>query len=192
MFQSSDLSKSLTWHATDRKKDGLMCHPADAASWKLVDKKWPSFGVDPRNLKLALSTDGPKQPGNNIDVYLQPLIDDLKRLWEGVRGVYDANQNQTFTLKGCLLLTINDYPAYGNLSGSIVKGYNACPIYLENTKPTRLVNGGRMSFIGSCRWPGRSHPYRRQKTTFNNHTEHSPAPVPLRGIAEGGKGGSKV
>lgn len=196
MFQSSEISKSLTWHATDRKKDGLMRHPADAASWKLVDEKWPSFGADPRNLRLALSTDGfnpfsgqnskyscwpvilviynlppwlimkrkhmmltllisgPKQPGNNIDVYLQPLIDDLKRLWEGVRGVYDATQNQTFTLRGCLLLTINDYPAYGNLSGSIVKGYNACPICVENTKPTRLVNGGRMSFIGSVGgWP---------------------------------------
>ena len=45
MFQSSEISKSLTWHATDRKKDGLMRHLADAVSWKLVDEKWPSFGA---------------------------------------------------------------------------------------------------------------------------------------------------
>ncbi|KAL6133035.1 hypothetical protein ACLB2K_065272 [Fragaria x ananassa] len=132
-------------------------------------------------MMLTLLISSPKQPGNNIDVYLKPLIDDLKRLWEGVRGVYDSTKNQTFTLKGCLLLTINDYPAYGNLSGSIVKGYNACPICVENTKPTRLVNGGRMSFIGSRRWLGKSHPYPRQKAAFNNHTEHSPAPIPLTG-----------
>ena len=25
---------------------------------------------------------GPRQPGNNIDVYLAPLIEDLKLLWE--------------------------------------------------------------------------------------------------------------
>ncbi|KAL6141317.1 hypothetical protein ACLB2K_059607 [Fragaria x ananassa] len=56
MFQSSEISKSLTSH--DRKKDGLMRYPAKAASWKLVDEKWPSFGADPRNLRLALSTDG--------------------------------------------------------------------------------------------------------------------------------------
>ncbi|KAL6189329.1 hypothetical protein ACLB2K_040718 [Fragaria x ananassa] len=38
-----------------------------------------------------------------------------------------------------------------------------------------------MSFIGPHRWLGRSHPYRRQKAAFNNHSEHSPAPVPLTG-----------
>ncbi|XP_024178950.2 uncharacterized protein LOC112184960 [Rosa chinensis] len=223
MFQSEGTCKSLTWHATDRKRDGLMRHPAAATSWKLVDEKWPDFGSDPRNLRLALSSDGfnphsslnskyscwpvilvaynlppwlimkrkhmlltllisgPKQPGNDIDVYLEPLIEDLKLLWEGVSGVYDARQSEYFTLRGLLFWTINDFPAYGNLSGSIVKGYNACPICLENTKPTRLVNGGKMAYIGHRRFLGRNHPYRRQKAAFNNLPEHSPPPVPLSG-----------
>ncbi|XP_040367462.1 uncharacterized protein LOC121050682 [Rosa chinensis] len=223
MFQSSETCKSLTWHAIDRKHDGLMRHPADAASWKLVDEKWPDFGSDPRNLRLALSSDGfnphsslsskyscwpvilvtynlppwlimkrkhmmltllisgPKQPGNDIDVYLEPLIDDLKMLWEGVRGVYDARQSEYFTLRGLLFWTINDFLAYGNLSGSIVKGYNACPIFLEKTEPTRLVNGKKMAYIGHRRFLGRNHPYRKQKATFNNFLEHSPPPVPLTG-----------
>ncbi|XP_024157771.1 uncharacterized protein LOC112165478 [Rosa chinensis] len=221
MFQSSETCKSLTWHATDRKHDGLMRHLADVASWKLVDEKWSDFGSDPRNLRLALSSDGfnphsslsskysswpvilvtynlppclimkrkhmmlillisgPKQPGNDIDVYLEPLIDDLKLLWEGVRGVYDARQNEYFTLRGLLFWTINDFPAYGNLSGSIVKRYNACPICLEKTKPTRLVNGGKMAYIGHRRFLGRNHPYRKQNAAFNNFLEHSPPPVPL-------------
>ncbi|XP_040361928.1 uncharacterized protein LOC121048928 [Rosa chinensis] len=58
MFQSIETSKSLTWHATDRNKDSLIRHPADSASWKLVDEKWPDFGNEPRNLQLALSSDG--------------------------------------------------------------------------------------------------------------------------------------
>ena len=122
MFQSTDTAKHLTWHADDRTKDGMMRHPADSPTWELIDKKWPDFGREPRNLRLALSSDGfnphsslssryscwpvilvtynlppwlcmkrkymmltllisgPKQPGNDIDVYLQPLIDDLKVL----------------------------------------------------------------------------------------------------------------
>ncbi|KAL6189147.1 hypothetical protein ACLB2K_040537 [Fragaria x ananassa] len=35
-------------------------------------------------MMLTLLISGPKQPGNDIDVYLQPLIDDLKLLWNGV------------------------------------------------------------------------------------------------------------
>lgn len=58
MFQSTETSKSLTWHATDINIDGLMRHPANSASWKLVDEKWPDFGEEPRNLRLALSSDG--------------------------------------------------------------------------------------------------------------------------------------
>ena len=97
-------------------------------------------------MMLTLLISGPKQPGNDIDVYLEPLIDDLKVLWEGIKGVYDATRDEYFTLKGVLFWTINDFPAYGNLSGSIVKGYNACPICLENTSPKRLVHGGKMAF----------------------------------------------
>ncbi|KAI5317330.1 hypothetical protein L3X38_037037 [Prunus dulcis] len=129
MFQSHETAKSLTWHAARKSIDGQMSHPADSPSWKLLDDKWPEFGNEPRNLRLALSSDGfnphsslssryscwpvilvtynlppwlcmkrkfmmltllisgPKQPGNDIDVYLEPLIDDLKSLWVGIRGV---------------------------------------------------------------------------------------------------------
>ncbi|RVW26527.1 hypothetical protein CK203_107406 [Vitis vinifera] len=34
--------------------------------------------------------DGPRQPGKNIDVYLSPLVDDLKTLWEKGVETYDA------------------------------------------------------------------------------------------------------
>jgi len=60
---------------------------------------------------------GPKSPGMNIDVYLQPLIDELKELW--VQGVktWDAKEKKNFTLRALLLWTINDFPAYAMLSG---------------------------------------------------------------------------
>ncbi|KAL6550235.1 hypothetical protein OROMI_020723 [Orobanche minor] len=91
-------------------------------------------------MMLTLLISGPKQPGNDINVYLQPLIDDLKKLWSGVEWVFDSYKKEYFTLGAVLFWTINDFPAYGNLSGSIVKGYNGCPVCLEHTKPHRLVD----------------------------------------------------
>ena len=39
-------------------------------------------------IMMSVLIEGPKEPGNNIDVFLQPLMDDLLLLWkeEGVRG----------------------------------------------------------------------------------------------------------
>ena len=62
----------------------------------------------------------------DIDVYLQPLIKELVQLWHGVDG-YDAYTNTRFTLRGALHSTINDFPAYANLSGWSTKGRFACP-----------------------------------------------------------------
>ncbi|XP_004305381.1 PREDICTED: uncharacterized protein LOC101300470 [Fragaria vesca subsp. vesca] len=223
MFQSTFSAKQLTWHAKGRKKDGMMRHPADSPMWKMIDTKWPDFGIEPRNLRLALSSDGfnpfgaanskyscwpvilvtynlppwlcmkrkcmmltllisgPKQLGNDIDVYLQPLVDDLKVLWDGVERVYDVVRGEYFKLKAVLFWTINDFPTYGNLSGSIVKGYNACPICVDQTKPYRLKKSNKMGFLRNRRWLPRYHPYRKQASAFDNTIENDDAPAPLTG-----------
>ena len=47
-------------------------------------------------MMLSIMISGPKQPGNDIDVYLAPLIDDLKMLWgEGI-DVFDAYKQESF------------------------------------------------------------------------------------------------
>ena len=45
---------------------------------------------------LSMIISGPKQPGNDIDVYLKPLIDDLKLLWEEGVEVFDSDVEQIF------------------------------------------------------------------------------------------------
>ena len=32
-------------------------------------------------MMLSMMISGPRQPGNDIDVYLSPLVEDLKKLW---------------------------------------------------------------------------------------------------------------
>ncbi|XP_073120201.1 uncharacterized protein [Henckelia pumila] len=50
-------------------------------------------------MMLTMLISGPKQPGNDIDVYLAPLIDDLKFLWDTGVEEYDAYRQETFSLR---------------------------------------------------------------------------------------------
>ncbi|KAI5338316.1 hypothetical protein L3X38_017587 [Prunus dulcis] len=60
-----------------------------------------------------------------------------------------------------LLWTVNDFPAYGNLSGFVVKGYKACPICGDDTPSHILKNGHKICYIGHRKWLPINHPYRR-------------------------------
>ncbi|XP_017228608.2 uncharacterized protein LOC108203915 [Daucus carota subsp. sativus] len=131
-------------------------------------------------IMLCLLISGPQEPGNDIDVFLQPLIEDLQNLWTG-KQVYDAYKREYFLLRGILLWTISDNPAYGNLSGNIVKGYNACPVCVDGTKATRLANYRKCVVMRHRRWLPRAHPYRRKKEDFDNTVEKGTAPIPLTG-----------
>ncbi|CAL1355052.1 unnamed protein product [Linum trigynum] len=71
---------------------------------------------------LTLLIPGPKSPGSNIDVYLRPFIDDLKSLWSEGMMTYDEFKQVNFNMKAAVLWTINDFPAYGLLSGWSTKG----------------------------------------------------------------------
>ena len=73
---------------------------------------------------LSMIISGPRQLGNDIDVYLSPLIEDLRKLWEEGVDVFDGNQNETFKLHAMVFCTINNFLAYENLSGYSVKGIN--------------------------------------------------------------------
>jgi hypothetical protein len=77
---------------------------------------------------------GPKQPGNDIGVYLRPLIEELLQLWAkpGVH-VWDEHKHEPFDLRALPFITINDWPALSNLSGQTSKGYNACTHCLDKT-----------------------------------------------------------
>ena len=69
---------------------------------------------------------GPKQPGNDIDVYLRPLLEELLLLWNKPDVcVCDEYKQEHFDLRALLFVRINDWPALSNLLGQSNKGYNA-------------------------------------------------------------------
>ncbi|XP_059635253.1 uncharacterized protein LOC132277409 [Cornus florida] len=206
-----------------RSGDRKMRHPVDMPAWHTIDKKWPSFASDSRNLRLGLSTDGfnpfgdlssayscwpvtlvvynlsplelmskenmmltllipgPRQPGNDIDVYLEPLIDDLKELWEKGVEIYDAFAKSTFNLKVILMWTISDFPAFSNLSGHVTKGKKACPTCSDDTCSRRLNCSTKTVYLGHCRWLSPTHPFRKKKSWFDGSEEHRWKPKILSG-----------
>ncbi|XP_058723125.1 uncharacterized protein LOC131594944 [Vicia villosa] len=133
------------------------------------------------NFMLSLIISGPKSPGNDIDVFLQPLIDDLKDLWNIGIETYDASMKQNFKLHAALLWTINDFPAYGMLSGWSTKGALACPCCNKDTSSCRLRYGLKQSYMGHRRFLPINHIWRKNKSSFDNTKEIRYPPKQLTG-----------
>lgn len=225
-FRSSEKAEQIHWHSTHVSQDGKMRHPVDSLAWDTVNKKWPQFASDPRNVRLGLATDGfnpfnniaksyscwpvvltiynlppwlcmseenlmltllipgPKKPGNDIDIYLQPLIDDLIELWNNGVEMYDANSQSMFNLKAILLWTINDFPAYGNLAGCTTKGEFACPVCGPNTCSRWLKDSQKTVYMGHRRFLHMKHCWRdKKKSRFDGTEEMGRPPKPLNSRA---------
>ena len=90
---------------------------------------------------LSYVIPGPNNPKSKIDVYLQPLIDELKRLWNEGIHTYDVHKNEPFKMKAALIWTVNDFPAYGMLSGWSTHGALSCPVCQDQLRGAYLQYG---------------------------------------------------
>ena len=63
-------------------------------------------------LMVSLLISEPRQPRNDIDIYLAPITKDLKIMWEERAEVFDAYRQELFILRAILLWAINDFPTY--------------------------------------------------------------------------------
>lgn len=115
-----------------------------------------------------------------IDVYLTPLVEELRELWIEGAICYDAARWRgecRFTLRAMLLWCVHDFPAYAMLAGTTNKGYCACPVCGPNTTSrysenlSKIVYGGRHR-----RWLPEEHPFRFDLSVFpTQELEGAPA-----------------
>ncbi|XP_028051487.1 uncharacterized protein LOC114256109 [Camellia sinensis] len=117
---------------------------------------------------MSLLIPGPNQPGTDIDVYLRPLIDELKELWENGVMTYDASTEQTFRMHAAVMWTINDFPAYGDLSGWRTKRYLSCPPCNDNPLSRGLIS--KIGWVGHRAYLPDNHLWRKDKK-FDGLTE---------------------
>ncbi|XP_070041538.1 uncharacterized protein [Nicotiana tomentosiformis] len=130
---------------------------------------------------LSLLIPGLKAPGNDIDVYLEPLVDELQELWYNGVDAYDASRKENFCMRAALLWTINNFPAYAYLSGWSTNGALACPSCNKETPSTRLKYGRKFSYIDARRFLSPNHKWRGNTRDFNGEVERRPAPKILYG-----------
>ncbi|GKA07537.1 hypothetical protein Tco_0686761 [Tanacetum coccineum] len=123
---------------------------------------------------MTLLIPGPKSPGKDIDVYLRPLIDDLKDLWAkpGVETI-DVATGLKFNMRAMVLWTINDFPARSSLSGWSGQGYKACPTCNEDTPSMRVL--GKTAYVGYKIFLKKPHKWRRS-LEFNSETKNGDPP----------------
>jgi ssDNA-binding Zn-finger/Zn-ribbon topoisomerase 1 len=131
---------------------------------------------------LSLLIPGPKGPGNNIDVYLQPLVKELQELWFDGIETFDAYKKETFKLHAAVMWTINDFPAYANLSGWSTKGQYACPCCGIDTSSRWLKHGGKFCYMCHRRWLAPDHKWRLNSKDFDGTRESRGPPKIHDGI----------
>uniref|UniRef100_A0A151UG77 Transposase-associated domain-containing protein n=2 Tax=Cajanus cajan TaxID=3821 RepID=A0A151UG77_CAJCA len=178
LFANANGTKLMRWHEDERKCDGSLRHLADCATngmnpfgnLSTKHSSWPVlltiYNLPPwlcmkcKYLMLSMMISGPRQPGNDIDVYLSPLVEDLKMLWEEGIDVFDGYSSELFRLRAMLFCTINDFPTHGNLCGYNVKGHKAFPICEEETCYHQLLNWKKTIYLGHRRFLKPNHdPY---------------------------------
>lgn len=131
------------------------------------------------SLIMSLLIPGPTYPGKDIDVYLQPLIEDLKDLWNVGIETYDICTKETFQMHAAVLWTISDLPAYSLLSGWVTMGHYACPCCFNQTDSKQLRT--KTCYMGHRRFLHQNHSFRRNKADFDGAEERRAKPKQLCG-----------
>ena len=82
----------------------------------------PWFCMKRTYIMLLVLILGPKQHGNDIDIYFSHLVEDERV------SMFNAHVNEVFILRAMLLCIVNDFSAYENVLGYKNKRKKACPI----------------------------------------------------------------
>ena len=92
----------------------ILITPLNLPPWKCVN---------PSNCFMSLLILGPTSLGKDFDVFLEPLIDELQKLWKDVNTFHVLHPDKGFTLCIAMLWCIHDFLALSTLSGLPTKGY---------------------------------------------------------------------
>ena len=71
---------------------------------------------------MSMLIEGPKQPGNDINLYLGLLKEELETLWKTPANTRDAAEKEYFPMRAALLTTVHGYLGYEYVVGQVVHG----------------------------------------------------------------------
>jgi hypothetical protein len=114
-------------------------------------------------LLLTILISGPKQAGIDIDVFLEPLMEEMQKIWEHGVNVWDEYSKQHFNIKAIIFCTINDNPACLALTGQ-VKGKTAHVICVDQIESIYLPSSSKLMYMWHHRFLPCKHKYHQWKT----------------------------
>ncbi|KAL0427820.1 UNVERIFIED_CONTAM: hypothetical protein Slati_2956800 [Sesamum latifolium] len=100
---------------------------------------------------LTMVIPGPSNPKRLIDIYLEPLIEELQNLWHVGCQMCDNAKDETFTMRAALMWIVNDLPAYGMASRWSTAGVMGCPVCMKDTRAFYLQNGRKACYFDCYR-----------------------------------------
>ena len=80
---------------------------------------------------MSLLIPSPHSHEKKIDIFMRPVIDELKQLWDEGVETYDCYSGKRFQMHVAVLQTISDFLTHDYLFGKITQGYNACHMCLD-------------------------------------------------------------
>jgi hypothetical protein len=126
-------------------------------------------------LLLTTLISGPKQAGVDIDVFLEPLMEDMQKFWEYGVNVWDEYKKEHFNLKPIIFCTINDNPTRLALTGQ-VKGKIGCVICVDQMESIYLPSSSKLVYMQYHKFLSPKHRYHQWRSSFGGTVENGEAP----------------
>ncbi|BBG93568.1 hypothetical protein Prudu_001624 [Prunus dulcis] len=127
----------------------IFVFPYNLPPWKCMKKEYMMMTV--------LITE---DPGRSIDVYLRPLVDELKDLWTNGVRTYDKSTGKMFTLRAAVMWTVNDFQHMQWFLGGA-----------QREDVTSGWHAGKVCYLGHRRWLPWDHEWREKDKEFDGNTE---------------------
>ncbi|XP_026395752.1 uncharacterized protein LOC113290358 [Papaver somniferum] len=141
----------------------------------------PSLCMKPEFQIMMMLIPGPKAPGQDIDVCLRVLVDELKDLFENGISAFDTHKEESFQLRATLMFGIHDLPAQGNMSGCTTHGYFACVHCADKTRSAYLLYARKNVYPNYRIYLRGNHPLRKGENLGLETNETKNAPKRLSG-----------
>jgi len=120
---------------------------------------------------LSILIQGPKHPGIDIDVFLEPLMQEMETLWKEGIDMFDGFTRQIFNLIAIIFTTIHDYQALFVLSRQI-KARMGCTVCVDQTLSSFLECSRKLVYLGYRHFLVERHRYLSKK--FYNFFDGKP------------------
>src|ERR1043165_7735857 len=92
--------------------------------WECMKRKY---------MHMSVLIEGPKQPGNDLNLYLGLLKEELDMLRRTSVITWDAHEGRYFPMKAAMLRTVHEYLGLGYVAGQVVHGHCGCARCMDDT-----------------------------------------------------------